>query len=202
MPAEPPSPFGTTFYTPRNRLKVASHSKIGWDSFLKGRMSRDWIRCIDHNFQENESKLTGQECITELVMGLWDHMDDIWNYCNDRYHENTNQQAERYKIEALDRRYDEIWEKHAGLVERLHSFQTKHFEDRQSNGNSNYESKRFWANLADQFIVEAASPIQTEMPNTWGGLKSSHPNSLSGVLWLPLCLFLFKQIIVAQAQLK
>jgi hypothetical protein len=37
MPPEPPSPFGTTFYTPRNRLKVAFHaqSQIGWDNFLK-----------------------------------------------------------------------------------------------------------------------------------------------------------------------
>jgi hypothetical protein len=45
-------------------------------------------------------------------------------------------------IEALYIRYEEIWEKHAGLVERLHAFQTKHFEDRQSIGNLNYESER------------------------------------------------------------
>jgi hypothetical protein len=53
MPAEPPSPFGTTLYTPRNILKVAfrAESKIGWDNFIKGRMSREWIRCIDHHFQ-------------------------------------------------------------------------------------------------------------------------------------------------------
>jgi hypothetical protein len=40
-------------------------------------------------------------------MGLWDHMDSIWTYRNNKYQKNTNQQA-RYKIEALDRRYDEI----------------------------------------------------------------------------------------------
>jgi hypothetical protein len=61
MPTEPPSPFGTTFYTPRNRLKVAfrAQSQIWWDNFLKGIMSRDWIICIDYHFQENGSKLTG-----------------------------------------------------------------------------------------------------------------------------------------------
>jgi hypothetical protein len=88
-------------------------------------------------------------------------MDRIWTHRNNIYHENTNQQVARYKTEALDRRYEEIWEKHAGLVERLHAFQTKHFENRTSIGNLNYESKRWWANLAEQYKTEAASPIQT-----------------------------------------
>jgi hypothetical protein len=62
MPTEPSPPFGPTFYAPRNRLKVAFRvqSQIGWDNFLKGRPSRDWITCMDHHFQSNGSKLTGQ----------------------------------------------------------------------------------------------------------------------------------------------
>jgi hypothetical protein len=100
MPAEPPSPFGTKFYTPRNILKFAFHSQSQkvWDNFLKGRMSPDWIICIDHHFETNGSKLTGQECITKLIMGLWDHIDRIWTYCNKKYHENTNQEVVSYKI--------------------------------------------------------------------------------------------------------
>jgi hypothetical protein len=91
MHHEPPSPFGTTFYIPRNRLKVAfcAQSQIGWDEFLRGRLSRDWIPCMDYHFQMNGSKLTGQECITKLILGLWEHMDRIWTYCNNVYHENT-----------------------------------------------------------------------------------------------------------------
>jgi hypothetical protein len=83
------------------------------------------------------------------------HMDVLQQHI---YHENTNQQVVRYKTEELDR-----WVKHAGLVERIHAFQTKHFEDRQSIGNLNYESKHCWDNLAEQYIIEAASPIQSEM---------------------------------------
>jgi hypothetical protein len=111
---------------------------------------------MDHHFQTNESKLTGQECITNLILGLWERMDRIWTYRNNRYHENINQQVARYKAEVLDRRYEEIWVKHAGLVERLHAFQTKYFEDKQSIGNLNYESKSCWVNLEDQYIIEAA----------------------------------------------
>jgi hypothetical protein len=99
MPPEPPSPFGTTFYTPRNRLKVAfrAQSQIAWENFLKGRLSRDLITCMDYHFQTNGRKLTGQECLTKLILGLWEHMDLIWTYRNNRYHENTSQQVARYK---------------------------------------------------------------------------------------------------------
>jgi hypothetical protein len=76
---------------------------------------------------------------------------------------NNSKKLSQYKLEALDRRYDEIWGNHAGLVERLHDFQTKKFEDRQSIGKLNYESKRCWKNLADQCIFEAALTIRTEM---------------------------------------
>jgi hypothetical protein len=125
MPAEPSPPFGPTFYAPRNRPKVASRaqSRIGWDNFLKGRLSRDWITCMDHHFESTGSKLTGQECITKLIMSRWEHMARLWTYQKNRYNENTNQQVARYKMEALDRGYDEIWEKHSGLIERLHTFQ-------------------------------------------------------------------------------
>jgi hypothetical protein len=66
-------------------------------------------------------------------------------------------------MESLDRRYDEMWEKHIGLTERLHNFQAKHFENRQQIVNLNYESKRCWVNLAEQCINEASSPIRSEI---------------------------------------
>jgi hypothetical protein len=165
MPTEPYPPFGPTFYAPRNRLKVAFHaqSQIDWDNFLKGRLSRDWITCMDYHFQSKGSKLTGQACITKLIMSLWEHMDRLWTYRNNRYNENTHQQVAKYKMEALDRRYDKIWQKHNGLIERLHNFQSKHFENRQRIGNLNYESKICRVNFAEQYIVEASSPIRSEI---------------------------------------
>jgi hypothetical protein len=118
---------------------------------------------MDHKFQSKGSQLTVQECITKLIMSLWEHMDLLWTYCNSRYHENTHEQVARYKMEALDRRYDEIWGKHNILIERLHNFQSICFENRQQTGNLNYESKRCWVNLAEQYIKEASSPIRSEI---------------------------------------
>jgi hypothetical protein len=65
-------------------------------------------------------------------------------------------------MEALDRRYDEMCEKHTGLTERLHNFQVKYFENRKQIGNLNYKSKRCWVNLAEQYINEASSPIRAK----------------------------------------
>jgi hypothetical protein len=97
MPTGPSPPLGPTLYAPRNSLKVAfrAQSRIGWDNFIEGRLSRYWKTCMDHHFQSNGSKLTGQECITKLIMSLWEHMDQLWTYRNNRYHENTHQQVVR-----------------------------------------------------------------------------------------------------------
>jgi hypothetical protein len=110
---------------------------------------------MDHHFESTGITLTDQECITKLIMSLWEHMDRLWTYRNNRYHENTIQQVANYKMEALDRNYDKILEKHSGLNERLHTFQLKHFENRQQIGNLNYESKRCWINLAEQYVNKA-----------------------------------------------
>jgi hypothetical protein len=118
---------------------------------------------MDHHFQSITRKLIGQECITKLIMSLWEHMARLWMYRNNRYHENTNQQVARYKMGALDRRYDEMWEKHTRLIERLHDVQATHFENRQQIGNLNYERKRCWVNLAEQYINESSSPIRSEI---------------------------------------
>jgi hypothetical protein len=41
-------------------------------------------------------------------MGLWEHMDRIWTYFNNRYDENTNEKVARYKTEELDKRNEKI----------------------------------------------------------------------------------------------
>jgi hypothetical protein len=42
---EPQKPFGVTFNTPRNLIRQAfrTQTHIGWDNFLKGQISRDWL---------------------------------------------------------------------------------------------------------------------------------------------------------------
>jgi hypothetical protein len=116
-------------------------------------------------------------------------MDRLWTYRNVRYNENKNQQVARYKTEALGRRYDEMWQTHSALTERLHNFQAIFFENRQQIGNLNYKGKMCWVNLAEQFINEASSPMSRDLyfiqilgNKKWIWLNWSRSSSLSGVL--------------------
>jgi hypothetical protein len=66
---EPQKPFGVTFNTPRNLLHQAfrTQSHIGWDNFLKGRISRDWLTYVRHNKEHpnghSESKVWSEKII-------------------------------------------------------------------------------------------------------------------------------------------
>jgi hypothetical protein len=112
-------------------------------------------------------------------------------------------------MEALDRCHDEIGGKHSGLIERLHTFQLKHFENRKQIGNLNYESKIFWVNLAEQYIKEASPQLyqrSIHYPNSW-----AHETELAELVTCQLfergivATFLFVLVLkisVAQAQLK
>jgi hypothetical protein len=49
--SKPHKLFGVTFTTSRNLLQQAfmTQSEIGWDNFLKGRISRDWLTYVHYN---------------------------------------------------------------------------------------------------------------------------------------------------------
>jgi hypothetical protein len=68
-----------------------------------------------------------------------------------------------YKEEALARRMDITWPKKDDLRDRLREFQLTHFNERDKITNLQNEIKRFWANLAELYLEEAALPISTEI---------------------------------------
>jgi hypothetical protein len=53
---EPQKTFRVTLSTPRNLLQQAFRTQkhIGWDKFLEGRVSRDWLTYVRHN-EENSN---------------------------------------------------------------------------------------------------------------------------------------------------
>jgi hypothetical protein len=62
----------------------------------------------------------------------------------------------------MERRMDIIWPKKDELRDRLHEFQSTHFKERDKITNLRYESKRYWANLAELYLEEAILPIHKE----------------------------------------
>jgi hypothetical protein len=154
IPQEPPTPFPHTFYSQRNIIKVAfrMQSHIVWENFTKGQLSREWVDVI----------LIGTECVTKVIMALWDNLHHIWTYRNTRFHEKHNGTIARYKREEMDRRIHAIWGKRASVRDNMLPFQAGHFANRLTVESLHHERKRCWANLADMYTEEAHMPVSRE----------------------------------------
>jgi hypothetical protein len=157
MPQEPPTPFPHNFHSQRNRIKVAfiMQSHIGWESFTKGRLSREWVDVMECHYKNEGLKLTGTECVMKLIMALWDNLQRIWTYRNTIFHDKDNETVARYKREEMDRRIHTIWEKRAAVRDYMLLFQARHFANRSTVDSPHCESKRCWENLAEMYTEEA-----------------------------------------------
>jgi hypothetical protein len=164
MPHEPPTPFPYTLHSQRNRIKVAfrMQSRIGWENFTKGRLSREWADVMEWHYKNEGLKLIGTECVTKLIMALWDNLHRIWTYQNTRFHEKDNETIARYKREEMDRRIHAIWEKQASVRDNMLPFQARNLANRRTVESLHYESKRCWGNLAEMYTEEAHMPVSLE----------------------------------------
>jgi hypothetical protein len=88
---EPQKPFGVTFNTPRNLLQQAfrTQSHIGWDNFLKGRISRDWLTYVRHNEAHSNGYGKSKDWPAKFIGGLWKHFKRLWQFRNDIYHQDN-----------------------------------------------------------------------------------------------------------------
>jgi hypothetical protein len=164
MPQEPPTPCPHTFHSQRNRIKVAfrMQSHIGWEIFTKGRVSREWVDIMERHYKNEGLKLTGTECVTKLIMALWDNLQRIWMYRNTRFHEKDNETVARYKREDMDRRIHKMWEKQEAVRTNMLPFQARHFASRSTVESLHYESKRCWVNLEEMYTEEAQMPVSSD----------------------------------------
>jgi hypothetical protein len=112
---EPQKPFGVTFNTPRNLLQQAfrTQSHIGWDNFLKGRISRDWLTYVHHSETHSNGHGKNKDWSAKFIGGIWDYLKCLWKFRNDIYHQDNEGTIARYKLEALERKMQKLWARHA-----------------------------------------------------------------------------------------
>jgi hypothetical protein len=111
---EPRKAFGVTFNTSRNLLQQAfrTQSHIGWDNFLKGRISRDWLTYVRHNEEHSNGHGESKDWSAKFIGGLWEHLKRLWQFRNDIYHQDYEGTIERYKLRALERDIEKLWARH------------------------------------------------------------------------------------------
>jgi hypothetical protein len=117
---------------------------------------------MEWHYKNEGLKLIGTECVTELIMALWDSLHRIWTYRNTRFHKKDNEKIARYKREEMDRRIHAIWEKRASVRDNMMPFQARHVANRRTLESLHYESKRCWANLAEMYTEETKMPVSRE----------------------------------------
>jgi hypothetical protein len=171
---EPQKQFVVTFNTPRNLLQQAfrTQSHIGWDNFLKGRISRDWLTYVRHNEENSNGHGKSQDWYAKFIGGLWEHSKRLWQFRNDIYHEDNEGTIARYKLEALERDMEKLWARHIELLPKLWDFQKQNFDRRQRIVNLLYVSQKCWATLAKLYLDDAennrhGSDSEIDQTNGW-----------------------------------
>jgi hypothetical protein len=158
---ESQKPFGVTFTASRNLLQQAfrTQSHIGWDNFLKGRISRDWLTYVHYNEEDSNGDGKSKDWSAKFIGGLWDHLKCMWQFRNDIYHQDNQGNIVQYKLEALDRDMEKIWARHTELLPKLHDFQKQHFDRRQRIVDLRYENKKYWETLATLYLHDTETNI-------------------------------------------
>jgi hypothetical protein len=100
----PRKPFGVTFNTPRNLPQQAcrTQSHIGWENFLKDRISREWltyVRCNETHSNVTERARNGRRNLLG-TMGTF----EMFVAISERHLPPDNDGTiAQYKLKALDR---------------------------------------------------------------------------------------------------
>jgi hypothetical protein len=151
---EPQKSFGVICTTSRNLLQQALGTQlhIGWDNFLQGQISRDWLAYVSYNEEHSNDHGKSKDWSAKLIGGLWDHLKCMWQFQNYIYHQENQWNIAQYKLEAFDRDMEKMRARHTELLTKLHDLLKQHFDWRQHIADLRYENKKCWETLATIYL--------------------------------------------------
>jgi hypothetical protein len=153
--------FPTTYDNRLNRLKLAfrEQDKLGWD---KGRMVKQWREYVKIHLEQENTKLQAKEWAPKMILALWDHMLQLWQYRNNALHEDDSTRVAQFKVESLDRDIARLALRHNGVRRKLHEVQERHMERQEHIHTLQHNSQQCWASLANLHLDEAENIIETD----------------------------------------
>jgi hypothetical protein len=109
-----PAPFQPTLNNIRNLLRQAYRAQyaVKWENFIKGRIVRQWGTYIAFHIRHKHIRLPAKEWAVKLIIALWDHLHRIWTFRNGVLYENNQGHIVRYKVEALHRKIEAVWDRY------------------------------------------------------------------------------------------
>ena len=78
--------------TPEVITAIQHQDKIGWWSFLLGRIHKDFASIQDQHYAQGSSQKKGRPWLTRLIRQVWDISFDMWEHRNKILHGDTTPQ--------------------------------------------------------------------------------------------------------------
>jgi archaellum component FlaC len=97
-----------------------------------------------------------------MILTLWDHMLQLWQYRNDALHEEDRKRVAQFKVEALDRDIERLATRHSDLQSKLHDFQERHMERREHIQTLQHNIRKCGSLLAKLYLDEAENRIESD----------------------------------------
>jgi hypothetical protein len=134
------------------RQAYRAQSVIGWDDFMKGQIVRQWETYISFHIRQKQIGLPAKEWAEKLIIAIWDHLHWIWTFRNRVLHEDNQGRIARYKVEALHRKVEVVWDRYNVLQGRMDTTLQGNFQQREIINNLLHDSKACWTTLATLYL--------------------------------------------------
>jgi hypothetical protein len=158
---EPPIPQAPALFqpTPNNAMNLLRQAyraqyAVGWENFMKGRIVGQWETYVASRIRQNQIGLPAKEWAVKLIIGLWDRLHRIWTFRNGVLHEDHQGRIARYKVEALQRKIEVVWDRYNLLQGRMDTALQGHIQHREIINDLRHDSKARWTTFATLYLDE------------------------------------------------
>jgi hypothetical protein len=105
----------------RNHIKLTfrEHDMIRWDNLLEGQMDRQWIAYVKLHIENENIKLQAKEWAPKMILALWDHMLQLWQYQSEALHKDDIKREAQFKVEAIYRDIERLATIHTDLTRKI-----------------------------------------------------------------------------------
>jgi ribonuclease HI len=146
------------------RRCIIQQNKIGWDQLLKGRMTKEMRRTMDHHYRQlkvDTRKYTGERWCKRLLQNIWQVLLQLWKQRNELIHDSMLSNQESKETERIKTRVFRCYEHRESMTvaDRERIFYTEAEQLLQ-------EDKRLikaWLRIAERIIKTVKK--ENERPN-------------------------------------
>jgi hypothetical protein len=93
-------------------------------------MGKQCIEYVKKHLEHKNIKLQAKDWAPKMILSLWDHMFQLWQYRNNALHEDDSARVAQFKIEAYDWDIERLAARHNTIRSKFHEVQEKHMERR------------------------------------------------------------------------